>query len=108
VDRGAAGVNGTLLILNASMDEIPVAGEVVMIGTGLYLAGNFLYHHWKPFTNVCNDVGHGTVVAAKWTGHAATTAWNWTSHTASSAWDGTTHVAGKAWHSVTSTIGSWF
>jgi hypothetical protein len=86
VDRGAAGVNGALLAVNMATDEIPVVGEVTLIGTGVYLAGDFLYHHWTPFRNVANDVGHGTVKAAEWAGHEAS----------------------SAWHSVTSTIGSWF
>ena len=86
VDRGAAGVNGALLIANMATDEIPVVGEVTLIGTGVYLAGDFLYHHWTPFHNVANDVGHATADAAEWTGHKAA----------------------SAWHSVTSTIGSWF
>jgi hypothetical protein len=86
VDRGAAGVNGALLIANMATDEIPVVGEVTLIGTGLYLAGDFLYHHWTPFHDVANDIGHGTVSAVEWTGHKAA----------------------SAWHSVTSTVGSWF
>lgn len=69
-ERGAAGVNAGLIAANMMMDEIPVVGEVVMIGTGVYLAGTFLYHHWKPFTNVCNAIGHGTVTAVKDIGHA--------------------------------------
>jgi hypothetical protein len=36
-----------------------------MIGTGVYLAGDFLYHHWTPFRDVANDIGHGTVRAVK-------------------------------------------
>lgn len=76
VDRGAAGVNGGLLVANLAMDEIPVAGEVVMVGTGVYLAGDYLYHHWTPFRNVCNDVGHATVSVVKDVGHAASTGWH--------------------------------
>ncbi|MFL6112290.1 MAG: hypothetical protein ACJ786_13180 [Catenulispora sp.] len=75
-ERGAAGVNAGLIAANMMMDEIPVVGEVVMIGTGVYLAGTFLYHHWKPFTNVCNAVGHGTVTAVKDIGHGAKKAWH--------------------------------
>jgi hypothetical protein len=86
VDRGAAGLNGGLIVANMAMDEIPVAGEVVMIGTGVYLAGDFLYHNWTPFRDVCNDVGHASVTAVESTGHAV----------------------GSAWHSVSSTVGSWF
>ncbi len=75
VDRGAAGVNGGLLMANLAMDEIPVVGEVVMIGTGVYLAGDYLYHHWTPFRNVSNDVGHATVTAAKAVGGGISTGW---------------------------------
>lgn len=57
------------------MDEIPVAGEVVMVGTGVYLAGDYLYHHWTPFRNVCDGVGHGTVTAAKAVGSGVTKGW---------------------------------
>jgi hypothetical protein len=27
------------------MEEIPVVGEVTLAGTGVYLAGDYLYHH---------------------------------------------------------------
>jgi uncharacterized protein YukE len=60
-----AAVDTGLITLNASLDWIPVAGEVVMIGTGVYLAGDFLYHHWTPFRDVANAVGHGTVRVVK-------------------------------------------
>lgn len=97
VDRGAAAVNGILLTLNATTDWVPGAGEVVIGVTGAYLAGDFLYHHFTPFRDVANDVGHavvsgveqqveGDVQLAKDAGHAAS----------------------SAWHSVTSSIGSWF
>jgi hypothetical protein len=56
-----AAVDTGLITLNASLDWVPVAGEVVMIGTGVYLAGDFLYHHWTPFRDVANAIGHGTV-----------------------------------------------
>ena len=53
-------IDGGLIALNASLDWIPVAGEVVIIGTGVYLAGDALYH-WKPFRDVADAVGHATV-----------------------------------------------
>ncbi|MEY9905483.1 hypothetical protein ABIA35_001699 [Catenulispora sp. MAP12-49] len=102
VDRGAAGINGGLIAANLMMDEIPVAGEVVMIGTGLYLAGNFLYHHWKPFTNVCNAVGHGTVVAAKAVGHGVTVGAEDVAHGVTTGAKDVGHAAKSAWHAVTS------
>lgn len=85
-DRTIAGVNGTLIVLNMTMDEIPVVGEVTLAATGIYLAGDFLYHHFTPFHDVASEVGHATVKVT----------------------DGLVHGAKSAWHSVTSTIGSWF
>jgi uncharacterized protein YukE len=60
-----AAVDTGLITLNASLDWVPVAGEVVMIGTGVYLAGDFLYHHWTPFRDVADAIGHGTVRVVK-------------------------------------------
>lgn len=76
-DRGVAGVNlglsgADLLGLAGVTAEVPVAGQVVLVGTGLYLGGDYLYHHWKPFHDVCNDVGHATVSAAKGVWHGIT------------------------------------
>jgi hypothetical protein len=85
-DRGVAGFNGALITANLVMDEIPGVGEVMLAASGVYLAGDFLYHHWAPFHDVADEVGHATVKAA----------------------DGIGHTARSAWHSVTSTIGSWF
>jgi hypothetical protein len=56
-----AAVDAGLVTLNASLDWIPVAGEVAIIGTGVYLAGDFLYHHWTPFCDVAKAVGHAAV-----------------------------------------------
>ncbi len=85
-DRIAAGTNGTLIVLNMTLDEIPVVGEVTLGATGIYLAGDYLYHHFTPFRDVANEVGHATVKVT----------------------DRLAHGAKSAWHSVTSTIGSWF
>ena len=59
-----AAVDTGLITLNASLDWVPVAGEVVMIGTGVYLAGTFLYQHWTPFRDAANAVGHAAVRVA--------------------------------------------
>jgi hypothetical protein len=71
VDRiaavGNAGV-GAAEILGASVS----GGPVILTGTAVYLGGDFLYHHWKPFHNVCDDVGHGTVSLVKGGWHAVT------------------------------------
>jgi hypothetical protein len=85
VDRSAAGINaaavGTGLVsdlMEANMlDDMPVVGEVVMVadvGTGIYLAGDFLYHNVKPFHDVCNAVGSGVASAADATAHGVSKA----------------------------------
>jgi len=82
VVRGAAAANivGTgaafggaelagLVGLNAAADWIPVAGEVVMVGTGLFLAGDYVYHHWDQISNFAtNTVPNALGDAASWTG----------------------------------------
>jgi hypothetical protein len=64
-----AAVDTGLITLNASLDWVPVAGEVVMIGTGVYLAGTFLYQHWTPFRDAAKAVGHATVRVVDDIGH---------------------------------------
>ena len=85
-DRIVAGTNGALITLDLAIGGLPVVGDVALAATGVYLAGDYLYHHWKPFHDVASEVGHATVKVTDQAGH----------------------VAGSAWHSVTSTIGSWF
>jgi hypothetical protein len=90
-DRGVAVTNAGFLtadLVGADlvMDAIPGVGEVAIAATGLYLAGDFLYHHWTPFHDVAHDIGHATVTSIRGIGHEAA----------------------SAWHSVTSSVGSWF
>jgi uncharacterized protein YukE len=82
VDRGVAGVNAAAAGVDATYAavglavgttiEIPVAGEAVLVGSGLYLGADYLYHHWAPFHDVANDVGHAVASAAKDTWHDVT------------------------------------
>jgi len=59
-----------LVGLNAAADWIPVAGEVVMVGTGLFLAGDYAYHHWDQISNFAtNTVPNALGDAASWSGH---------------------------------------
>jgi hypothetical protein len=94
VDRGAAAVNGgfltaDLLGAEAVMDVIPGVGEIAIAVTGVYLAGDFLYHHWTPFRDVINAAGHMIVKVADSTGHAAVRVADDVGHAASAAWDST-------------------
>ena len=102
VDRGAAGVNGTLIAVNLMTDEIPVVGEVVIVGTGIYLAGNYLYHHWDAFHDVADTVGHATVDTLKWVGHTASDVAHDVGDVASSVTHDVGDAASDAWDGVKS------
>ncbi len=85
VNQGAAVLNGaaTITVLaaaNASADWIPVVGEVVMVATGLYLAGDWIYNSYK----------HGG-----WARTAADATGNFVTHTAPHA---IASGAKSAWH----------
>jgi hypothetical protein len=91
VDRGVAATNAGFLtadLVGADlvMDAIPGVGEVAIAVTGLYLAGDFLYHHRTALHDVADDIGHATVTAT----------------------DDIGHRAASTWHSITSSVGSWF
>lgn len=69
VDRGVAATNAGLVgwdmagnagLLRGAM-TLPGPGEVIMIGTGVYLGGNYLYHHWSPFHDFADTAGHNIV-----------------------------------------------
>jgi hypothetical protein len=47
-----------------------------MIGTGVYLAGEFLYRRWTPFRDVANAIGHGTVRVVKAVGSDIARHWD--------------------------------
>lgn len=91
----------TLLGANAVADWVPGVGEVVMVGTGAILAGDYIYHHWDQIT-------HGLGTAWHWTSHAASTAYHWTTHAASTAYHATTHALGTGFHAATHFVGSLF
>jgi hypothetical protein len=114
VDRGAAIVNAaavtTSLVTSTAagssfvaglaganaLDEVPIVGEVVMaadIGTGLYLGGDYVVHHW-------GTISHGVEHAATAVGHAAVN----TVHAVGDAAGATVHAVGSA----VSTVESWF
>jgi hypothetical protein len=102
VDRGAAGVNGFWITADLVTGEIPVAGEVMLAATGMYLAGDFLYQHWTPFRNLANYVGHANVEMADDDGHAIVKAAEEVGHAADTTWQ----RLDSDWHAVTS-VGSW-
>ncbi|MGH3830813.1 MAG: hypothetical protein ACRDRS_10260 [Pseudonocardiaceae bacterium] len=77
VDRVVAVVNAGLIAANLILDVIPVVGEVVMIGTGFYLAGDYAYHHWPWFHDSCDTVGHTVARGAKTVWNGVKTGLHW-------------------------------
>lgn len=80
-DRGAAAVNGgfltaDLLGADAVMDVIPGVGEVAIAATGVYLAGDFLYHHRAQLHDIADAAGRVIVKVADDAEHAASAAWD--------------------------------
>ena len=89
VDRSMAGVNGVvsldaaaggagtealggvLGIVDVSSSWIPVAGQVVLAGTALYLAGDWAYNNVKFFHDGVDDVGHGLADVGDGIAHGA-------------------------------------
>lgn len=45
----------TLVGINAVADWIPVVGQVVMVVSGLILAGDYIYHHWDGISHFVTD-----------------------------------------------------
>lgn len=130
-DRGMAAANavgtgvgmlGAVGVIDASTGWIPVAGQVIVIGTGLYLAGDFLYNNVTPFRDAVNDTGQfiantavagyhlaGTVVndGLNVAGDVVNTAGDVVSsgvHAAESLGSGAVHTAS----SVIDSVGSFF
>lgn len=83
VDRGAATANGVFAGMGLAgagagalgMDglaaslAVPGWGEAVAVGAGLYLGGDYLYHHWGWFHNTADSIGSTTATVAKDTWH---------------------------------------
>ncbi len=86
-DGTVTAVAGALGVEAASVGWIPVAGQAVVIATGLVLAGDYLYHHWKPAKEVIDGAWHGidgayhgVVHLGKDVGHGLATAGEATYH----------------------------
>jgi uncharacterized protein YukE len=60
---------GGLLAADASLGWVPIAGQVLVVGTGLYLLGDYLYSHPQWFHDGIDAVGTGFVDAGEAIGH---------------------------------------
>ncbi len=47
-----------LIGINGVADWIPVVGEVVVVGTALYLGGEWVHNHWSDICRWSDDAGH--------------------------------------------------
>ena len=56
---------GGLMAADATLGWVPVAGQVLVVGSALYLAGDYLYTHTKWFHDGINDIGHGVSTGVK-------------------------------------------
>lgn len=63
------GVGGGLLAADAALGWVPVAGQVLLVASGLVLAGLWAYNNVQPFHDFCNAAGSATM-------HVAQDAWN--------------------------------
>ena len=53
-----AAVNAGIISINAIGDEIPIAGEVIIAGTAVYFAQEWVRGHWQDIKNWSDDAGH--------------------------------------------------
>jgi uncharacterized protein YukE len=89
-----AGTAGALLGVDAALGWVPVAGQVLLVASGLVLAGVWAYDNVKPFHDFCNAAASETV-------HVAQDAWNGASHEATNIGQGVQNAFGGAAHAVT-------
>lgn len=64
---------GGVLAADTALGWVPVAGQVLVVGSGLYLMGDYLYTHTKWFHDTVDAVGDGLADAGKAVAHGATT-----------------------------------
>jgi uncharacterized protein YukE len=91
VDGAAFG--GALLGVDAALGWVPVAGQVLLVASGLVLAGIWAYNNVKPFHDFCDT-------AVSDTKHVAQDAWNSVSQGVSNAGQGVSNAFGGATHAL--------
>jgi uncharacterized protein YukE len=91
---GLVGTAGALLGVDAALGWVPVAGQVLLVASGLVLAGIWAYDNVKPFHDFCNSAASETV-------HVAQDAWNGASHEVSNVGHSVENAFGGAAHAVT-------
>lgn len=103
-DAGLLGTAGGLLAADAALGWVPVAGQVLLVGSGLVLAGIWAYDNVPVFHDFCNSVGSETA-------HIATAAWNSEVNMVSNdvhAVTAAAHTVQNAWNSASHAVSSFF
>lgn len=104
-DAGLLGGAGGILAADAALGWVPVAGQVLLVTSGLVLAGVWAYDNVPVFHDFCNSVGSETA-------HIATQAWNaevqsinndvhavtTVAHTVQNAWNSASHAVTSFFH----------
>ena len=101
------GAAAAALGLDAAVGWVPVAGQVVVVATGLFLAGDWVYHHWDEVKQWGKDVGHFVTDTVP---HALGDAYDEAKHLGSEAVDKVEDLGSDAvdgMESAASTVGGW-
>jgi uncharacterized protein YukE len=101
------GAAAAALGLDAAVGWVPVAGQIVVVATGLFLAGDWAYHHWDEVKQWGKDVGHFVTDTVP---HALGDAYDEAKHLGSEAVDKVEDLGSGAVHgmeSAASTVGGW-
>lgn len=101
------GAAAAALGLDAAVGWVPVAGQIVVVATGLFLAGDWVYHHWDEVKQWGKDVGHFVTDTVP---HALGEAYDEAKHLGSEAVDKVEDLGSGAVHgmeSAASTVGGW-
>ncbi|HUJ65032.1 MAG TPA: hypothetical protein VLX59_05825 [Acidimicrobiales bacterium] len=53
-----AAVNAGIIGANAIGDEVPIVGEVIIAGTAVYFAQEWVRGHWQDIKDGSDDAGH--------------------------------------------------
>jgi hypothetical protein len=93
---------GGVLGAEAALSWVPVAGQVLVIGTGLYLMGNYLYAHAQWFHDGIDAVGHGLAVAGASVGRGAVAA----GHAVGAGLDDASQAVGTGWNDASHAVGT--
>jgi uncharacterized protein YukE len=95
-DGGATAL--AVLGVDAAFGWVPVAGQILVVATGLFLAADWAYNNVKPFHDFVNTAASDTVQVAENAWNGATNKVSDISNGVKSAFGGATHVLSGFFH----------